>query len=220
MPPHRNMGWRKPVPKFIPETAPISRLSSTSFKRMSFSQLNKEVPPLPDEFLRKLGGSLNKAKRQGFVLDDHIDPQWVEQFRSHPVSFPTVQEDPSEATFTGGPSFTPYDLYWTRTKRDGTSLTSSNTPQAFPASTLSSTDSASETGASGTQATLSSSNGTANGAAFPTRQPRETDVQNRHMLRAVGRIAHPWGAGSPFVLHSQASPIRARSPPSGWNLKN
>ncbi|KAI0732933.1 hypothetical protein C8Q72DRAFT_73204 [Fomitopsis betulina] len=95
MPPHRNMGWRKPVPKFIPETAPISRLSSSSFKRMSFSQLNKDVPPLPDERLLRLGGSLSKAKRQGFVLDD-IDHRWLEEFRSHPVSFPTVQEDPSE----------------------------------------------------------------------------------------------------------------------------
>ncbi|KZT74347.1 hypothetical protein DAEQUDRAFT_189182 [Daedalea quercina L-15889] len=97
MPPHRNMGWRKPVPKFIPDTpASLSRFSSTSFKRLSFSQLDKEVPPLPDDWLLKLGGSLSKAKRQGFVLDDQIDPQWIEQYRSHPVSFPTVEEQLSE----------------------------------------------------------------------------------------------------------------------------
>ncbi|KAH9844265.1 uncharacterized protein C8Q71DRAFT_37711 [Rhodofomes roseus] len=97
MPPHRNMGWRKPVPKFIPETpCSLSRFSSTSFKRLSFSHLDKEVPPLPDDWLLKLGGSLSKAKRQGFVLDDQIDPRWIEQYRSHPVSFPTVEEQTSE----------------------------------------------------------------------------------------------------------------------------
>ncbi|KAH9938192.1 uncharacterized protein B0H18DRAFT_6392 [Fomitopsis serialis] len=98
MPPHRNMGWRKPVPKFIPETVPLSRFSSTSFKRMSFSQLNKDMPPLPDNGLLKLGSSLSKAKRQGFVLNDQIDPRWYEQYRSHPVSFPTVEEQPSSMT--------------------------------------------------------------------------------------------------------------------------
>lgn len=97
MPPHRNMGWRKPVPKFIPETAPsLSRFSSTSFKRLSFSQFDKEMPPLPDNGLLKLGSSLSKAKRQGFVLNDQIDPRWIDQYRSHPVSFPTVEEQPSE----------------------------------------------------------------------------------------------------------------------------
>ena len=55
---------------------------------------------MPDEFLQKLGGCLSKAKRQGFVLDDQIDPRWIDQYRSHPVSFPTVQEDPSEVDQT------------------------------------------------------------------------------------------------------------------------
>ena len=50
--------------------------------------------------MRKLGGSLSKAKRQGFVLDDQIDTRWIDQYRSHPVSFPTVQEDASEVDQT------------------------------------------------------------------------------------------------------------------------
>lgn len=46
--------------------------------------------------MQKLGRSLSKAKRHGFILDDQIDTRWIDQYRSHPVSFPTVQEDPSE----------------------------------------------------------------------------------------------------------------------------
>ncbi|KAH9951623.1 hypothetical protein B0H21DRAFT_183655 [Amylocystis lapponica] len=65
---HRNMGWRKPVPQFLPESTISSRLSRSSFKRFSILSTTHDAPPLPADWRETIERSLGRNKRSAFYM--------------------------------------------------------------------------------------------------------------------------------------------------------
>ncbi|KAI0940014.1 hypothetical protein AcV5_001235 [Taiwanofungus camphoratus] len=83
----RKMGWRKPVPKFIPELPSSSTvLNTSSFKRLSFASTNKDVPPLPVDWRETIERALNSDKRSAFYLPVDTEPHWMDEAQDHNIT--------------------------------------------------------------------------------------------------------------------------------------
>lgn len=96
MPPQRNMGWRKPVPKLIPDSSSSLARFSTSLKRISITPVDKDVPPIPDDWYKTVGDAVSKEKRHGFILSSDVTPLWMEEGRDLSVSLSAATAPPRE----------------------------------------------------------------------------------------------------------------------------
>ncbi|KAH9899909.1 hypothetical protein C8Q73DRAFT_339197 [Cubamyces lactineus] len=98
MAPRRNMGWRKPVPKLSPESSMHSgRQSRTAFRRLSFTIVNKDVPPLPTDWRESIETALRKEKRYAVYVSPPPSPPPKDGVESRPESLaPTLVEQQEE----------------------------------------------------------------------------------------------------------------------------
>lgn len=92
MPPQRNMAWRKPVPKFIPDSSSsLAARLSTSIQRLSIAHATEgPTPPAPGDWVQQVGDAMGSEKRHAFVLDSEVTPAWMEEYLHHPLSLPAV----------------------------------------------------------------------------------------------------------------------------------
>ncbi|GBE79700.1 hypothetical protein SCP_0209000 [Sparassis crispa] len=76
MPSRRNMSWRKPVPKLIPDPPPQSAFFSRStLTRFSASYVNKDVPPLPTEWHENVEHATDQEKRHALYITSEGESQ-------------------------------------------------------------------------------------------------------------------------------------------------
>ncbi|KZT12492.1 uncharacterized protein LAESUDRAFT_1826 [Laetiporus sulphureus 93-53] len=118
-----NMGWRKPVPKYVPDAPPPTPTNSSPMtKRLSSADLNKEMPPLPDDWFEQLAEAIGLDKRHGFVFDCADDSRWSDEDTSPSESNEDERQTASDHTCG------PYRLYGPRAQKANAGRMSSFAP--------------------------------------------------------------------------------------------
>ncbi|KAI0774234.1 hypothetical protein C8Q74DRAFT_819509 [Fomes fomentarius] len=70
-PRHRNMGWRKPVPRLSPDSPTTS---ARALRRLSLTIINKEMPPLPPDWRETMEHAIKKERRQAVYVSSEPPP--------------------------------------------------------------------------------------------------------------------------------------------------